>query len=156
MVELRPEISGSYKGIIFCSGLKQAQLIANHLDFIIKASIAPELTSSIKRGCSEYSISYPDYKEINESGPQLMNFNKDWKVFEESYDKKNSLYAEKIIRKSLYGLSLSDILIIRKWIDYAKGIGDPSADLLNQNILYYQHIYDQARSRTDLFNLTSL
>ena len=156
MVELRPEISGSYKGIIFCSGLKQAQLIANHLDFIIKGSIAPELTSSIKRGCSEYSISYPDYKEINESGPQLMSFNKDWKVFEESHDKKNSLYAEKIIRKSLYGLSLSDILIIRKWIDYAKGIGDPSADLLNQNILYYQHIYDQARTRTDLFNLTSL
>ena len=156
MVELRPEISGSYKGIIFCSGLKQAQLIANHLDFIIKGSIAPELTSSIKRGCSEYSISYPDYKEINESGPQLMSFNKDWKVFEESHDKKNSLYAEKIIRKSLYGLSLSDILIIRKWIDYAKGIGDPSADLFNQNILYYQHIYDQARTRMDLFNLNSL
>jgi len=70
-------ISGSYKGIIFCSGLKQAQLIANHLNSIIKMSNAPGLTSSIRRGCSKYSISYPDYKEINESDPQLMNFNND-------------------------------------------------------------------------------
>ena len=30
-------------------------------------------------------------------------------------------------------LSLSDVLIIRNWIDYAKGIGDPSAQLLDQN-----------------------
>ena len=156
MVELRPEISGSYKGIIFCSGLKQAQLIADHLDIIIKKSIAPGLTSSIKRGCSEYAISYPDYKEINQSGPQLMNFNKDWKVFEESHDRKNSIYSKKIIRKSLYGLNLNDILIIRKWIDYAKGIRDPSADLLSQNTVYYQHIYDQARARLDSFDLTSL
>jgi hypothetical protein len=153
---LRPEISGSYKGIIFCSGLKQAQLIADHLDIIIKKSIAPGLTSSIKRGCSEYAISYPDYKEINQSGPQLMNFNKDWKVFEESHDRKNSIYSKKIIRKSLYGLNLNDILIIRKWIDYAKGIRDPSADLLSQNTVYYQHIYDQARARLDSFDLTSL
>ena len=85
-----------------------------------------------------------------------MNFNKDWKVFEESHDKKNSIYSKKIIRKSIYGLNLNDILIIRKWIDYAKGIRDPSADLLSQNTVYYQHIYDQARARLDSFDLTSL
>jgi hypothetical protein len=156
MVELRPEITGFYKGLIYCSGLKQATLIAAHLDNIIKQSIGPGLPISVKRGCSEYAISYPDYKEINQSGPQLMNFNKDWKVFEESHDRKNSIYSKKIIRKSLYGLNLNDILIIRKWIDYAKGIRDPSADLLSQNTVYYQHIYDQARARLDSFDLTSL
>ena len=44
-----------------------------------------------------------------------------------------TLYTpRKSSEKSLYGLNLNDILIIRKWIDYAKGIRDPSADLLSQ------------------------
>ena len=156
MVELRPEISGSYKGLIFCSGLKQANLIADNLNKIIKKSIDPGLSSSVKRGCSEYAISHPNYKEINQSGTQLMNFNKDWKVFEDSHDRKNSAYSKKIKRKSLYGLNLSDVLIIRNWIDYAKGIKDPSADLLSQNTIHYQHVYDQARARLNNFDLTTL
>ena len=155
MVELRPEVSGSYKGLIFCSGLKQANLISDHLNKIIKQSIGPGLSSSVKRGCSEYAISHPNYKEINQSGVQLMNFNKDWKVFEESYDKKKSINSKIIIRKSLCGLNLSDALIMRKWIDYAKGIGDPSADLLNQNTIHYQNVYDQARARLNSFDLTT-
>jgi tetratricopeptide (TPR) repeat protein len=156
LVELRPEITGFYKGLIYCSGLKQATLIAAHLDKIIKQNIGPGLPTSVKRGCSEYAISFPNYKEINQSGPKLMNFNKDWKVFEDSHDRKNPTYPKKIIRKSLYGLNLSDVLIIRKWIDYAKGIGDPSADLFNQNTVYYQYIYDQARARMNTVNLTTL
>jgi tetratricopeptide (TPR) repeat protein len=156
MVELRPEISGFYKGLIFCSGLKQANLIADHLDKIIKQSIGLGLSSSVKRGCSEYAISYPDYKKINQSGPQLMNFNNDWKVFEDSHDRKNSIYFKKTVRKSLNGLNLSDILIIRNWIDYAKGINDPSANLLSQNTVYYQNIYDQAKARLNHFNLITL
>jgi len=155
MVELRPEVSGSYKGLIFCSGLKQANLISDHLNKIIKQSIGPGLSSSVKRGCSEYAISHPKYKEINQSGAQLMNFNKDWKVFEESYDKKKPINSKIIIRNSLCGLNLSDALIMRKWIDYAKGIGDPSADLLNQNIIHYQNVYDQARARLNSFDLTT-
>jgi len=155
MVELRPEVSGSYKGLIFCSGLKQANLISDHLNKIIKQSIGPGLSSSVKRGCSEYAISHPNYKEINQSGAQLMNFNKDWKVFEESYDKKKPINSKIIIRNSLCGLNLSDALIMRKWIDYAKGIGDPSADLLNQNTIHYQNVYDQARARLNSFDLTT-
>ena len=155
MVELRPEVSGSYKGLIFCSGLKQANLISVYLNKIIKQSIGPGLSSSVKRGCSEYAISHPNYKEINQSGAQLMNFNKDWKVFEESYDKKKPINSKIIIRNSLCGLNLSDALIMRKWIDYAKGIGDPSADLLNQNIIHYQNVYDQARARLNSFDLTT-
>jgi tetratricopeptide (TPR) repeat protein len=156
MVELRPKIKGFYKGLIYCSGLKQATLIATHLDSIIKMSIGPGLPCSVKRGCSEYAISFPSYKEINQYGPQLMNFNKDWKIFENSHDRTNPIQSKKITRKSLYGLNLSDVLIIRKWIDYAKGIGDPSAELLNQNTVYYQHIYDQAKARMNEVDLTSL
>ena len=156
MVELRPEISGFYKGIIFCSGLKQANQIAEHLDIIIKKSIGSGLSSNVKRGCSEYPISYPNYKEINHSGPQLMNYNEEWKAIEESYDRKQSIHTKEFVTTSLSGLNLSDILIMRKWIDYARGVGDLSADLLNQDTVYYQDIYDLAKARLDSFNLTTL
>ena len=154
MVELRPEIPGFYKGLIYCSGLKQANQIAEHLNTIVKQSIGPGLTSKVKRGCSEYPISFPSYKEINNSGPQLMNYNEEWRVIEESHDRKNPIHTNKVIRPSLSGLNLSDVLIIRKWIDYAKGIEDPSADLLNQNTVYYQDIYNTAKARLDSFNIS--
>ena len=147
MVELRPEVSGFYKGLIFCSGLKQANQISDHLNIIIKQSISPQLVSTVKRGCSEYAIAHPDYKEINNSGPQLMNYNKDWKVFEESFDRSNPTETNEITRTSLSGLNLNDALIIQKWIDYAKGMGDSSVDILKQNTVYYQEIYDQAKAR---------
>ena len=154
MVELRPEISGFYKGLIFCSGLKQANQIAEHLNIILKQSIGLGLSSKVKRGCSEYPISFPNYKEINNSGPQLMNYKEEWKAIEEAHDRKKAEYAKEIKKTSLSGINLSDILIIRKWIDYARGIGDPTADLLSQNTLYYQNIYDIAKARLDKFNFS--
>ena len=155
MVELRPEISGFYKGLIFCSGLKQANQISEHLNVILKKSIGLGLSSKVKRGCSEYPISFPNYKEINNSGPQLMNYKEEWKVIEEAHDRKKAEYAKEIKRTNLSGLNLSDYLIIRKWVDYAKGIGDPTADLLSQDTLYYQDIYDTARARLDKFNFVN-
>ena len=156
MIEFRPELSGFYKGLIYCSTLKEADQIANHLNVIIKQSIGANLSSTVKRGCSQYAISYPDYKEINHYGPQLMNYNEDWRVVEESHDKREHINVNEVKRINLSGLNLSDILIIRKWIDYAKGVGDPSADLFNQNTIYYQLIHDRAKARLNKFQLTTL
>jgi tetratricopeptide (TPR) repeat protein len=156
MIELRPELSGFYKGLIYCSDLNQANQISGHLNLILKKNIGPELRSTVKRGCSEYAISYPDYKEINNSGPQLMDYNEDWRVIEESHDKKKPTYVNKVSRVNLSGLNLGDVLIIRKWIDYAKGIGDQSADLLNQDIVHYQLIHDRAKVRLNTLQLTTL
>ena len=151
MVELRPEIAGFYKGLIYCSGLKQANQIAGYLDTVVKKTIGSGLLSKVKRGCSEYSISFPDYKEINNSGHQLMNYNQHWKVVEEDYDRKKPIEAKDNISPSLSGLNLNDVLIIGKWIAYARGIGDSSADLINQNTVYDQDMYDQAKARLDIF-----
>ena len=151
MIELRPEIPGFYKGLIYCSDLDQANQISKHLNKILKYNIGPHINSSVKRGCSQYGISYPDYKEINQSGSQLMNYDQDWKEIEISYDRNNTINEHKFKKVNLSGLSISDVLIIRKWIDYAKGIGDPSADLLNQNKVNYQMIHDRAKARLELF-----
>ena len=101
----------------------------------------------VKRGCSEYSISYPDFKKINRSGVKLMNYNKNWKLFEEDYDSTNSIKNKKIINPTLSCLNLMDVIIIRNWIDYAKGIGDQSVELLNQQMVSSQEIYSIAKKR---------
>jgi tetratricopeptide (TPR) repeat protein len=149
MIELRPDVPGFYKGLIYCSGLNEANQIAEQLNTILQQSIGPDLCAKVKRGCSEYPPSYPDYKEINNSGPQLMNYNEDWKLVEADYDRENPTRAKENLRSTVAGLNLSDILTIRKWIDYAKGIGDPSVSLLNQNTIYNQKTYELAKARLD-------
>jgi hypothetical protein len=148
---LRPEISGFYKGLIYCSSLEEAYQIAGYLEIAVKENIGPGLHVVVKRGCSEYPLSFPDYKEINKSGPQLMNYNEEWKLIEEDHDSINSIKSRKIISPSLSGLNLSDVLIIRNWLDYAKGIGDPSVHLLNQNTVSSQRIYRVAKKRLETY-----
>ena len=149
MIETRPEISGFYKGLIYCSSLEESYEISDLLGVVIKENIGPGLVVAVKRGCSEYAISFPDYKEINKSGPQLMNYNKNWKLIEGNHDSINLIKPNRNIRPSLSGLNLNDVLIIRNWIDYAKGIGDPSVDFLNQNIVFSQKIYKMAKIRLE-------
>jgi len=151
MIELRPEISGFYKGLIYCSSLDQANKVKEIIDVAIKEHIGSGLSSKIKRGCSEYPISFPDYQEINNSGPQLMNYNKAWKTIEENHDRKNPIKAKNNLRPSLSGSNLEDVLIIRKWIDYARGIGDPNTYLLGENVVQYPDVYNQARERLDKY-----
>ena len=151
MIERRPEFSGFYKGLIYCSSLEEAYKIADYLQVVLNNNIGPGLYANVKRGCSEYPISFPDYKKINKSGPQLMNYNKNWKSIEEEHDSLSSIRSNKIIIPSLSSLNLKDILIIRNWIDYAKGIGDSSANSLNQNSVFSPKIYKEAKTRIEKY-----
>ena len=151
LIEIRPEISGFYKGLIYCSSLEEAYQISDYLGIVIKENIGIGLNAVVKRGCSEYPISFPDYKVINKSGAQLMNYNEKWKLIEQDYDSTNPIKSNKIITPSLSGLNLHDVLIIQNWIDYAKGIGDPSVHLLNQNTLFSPTMYKIAKTRLNKF-----
>ena len=147
MIEMRPEISGFYKGLIYCSSIKEAYQIADYLEMILQEVFEAGLHAVVKRGCSEYSLTFPDYSDINKSGKQLLTYNKAWKVIEGEYDAEHSSNTSRITSPSLSALNLSDILIIRNWIDYAKGIGDSSVLSLNQNMIYSQKFYDVANMR---------
>jgi len=151
LIEIRPKISGFYKGLIYCSSLEEAYQIADYLGKVIKENIGLGLNPMVKRGCSEYPISFPDYKVINKSGAQLMNYNEDWKLIEEGHDSTSKIKSNKIISPSLSGLNLHDILIIQNWIDYAKGIGDPSVNLLSQNTVFSPTMYKTAKTRLNTY-----
>ena len=78
-----------------------------------------------------------------------MGYNKDWREIEEDYDAKNPIKSNRIVNPTLSGFSLSDALIIRNWIDYAKGIGDSNVNLLNEDTVYSRTIYDIAKARLE-------
>ena len=82
-----------------------------------------------------------------------MDYNEEWRSIEEAHDAIEILNPNKILHSSLSGLSLSDFLVIRNWIDYAKGIGDPTAHLLNPNDAFSEPIYTCAKSRAEIYSL---
>ncbi len=124
MVEMRPYVTGFYKGLIYCLGLKEALEISKQVNFKIQKDIRINLISKVKRGCSEYPLEFPKYKEIRTSGDQPMNYDQNWKEIESEFDNSNQNWD--VSNKSLEGFNLNDFLIMRNWIAYAKKIGDKS------------------------------
>ena len=149
MIETRLEFSGFYKGYIYCSSMDEAYQIADDVEIAVEKQIGPGLPLTVKRGCSEYAVAFPEYQKINKVGAQPMNYNEDWRRIEKDYDSKNSIKNKRLIHPSLSCLCLSDVLIVRNWIDYAKGIGDPSAQLLNQNEIVSQRWHRIAKTRLE-------
>ena len=86
MIETRVGISGFYKGLIYCSSLLEAQDVQTIVDHVMHNTIRFDLNSKIKRGCSEYALEYPKYKDVNISGSQSMNYNQEWKIHENRLD----------------------------------------------------------------------
>ena len=158
MIELRSNISGSYKGYIYCSSLNEANEIRDQVDETLKKKIEKKTPISVKRGCSEFGISYPEYKKINDNNSKLMKYNEEWeekeKIIDSDRNKKNILVKKK--QKSLHGINVSDILIMRNWLGYAKKIGDPSykniiVDIITQPLIE-KMLSDQILERSKQFN----
>ena len=119
-IEVRPEIGGLYKGLIYCRGAKEAEEIENMLTPIIKFTIDDETPIGIKRGCSEFAISYPKFKDKTNN----MEYEETWKEKENIIDRQRINENETVIKDTIKGLTLNDFLIMRNWMMYAKKIGD--------------------------------
>ena len=76
-----------------------------------------------------------------------MAYPNEWKVIEDAYDRENINHGQKTIQPSLKSFCLSDFLIIQKWIDYARGIGDPSCGIFENDNIIYNEIYNLAKVR---------
>ena len=119
--ELRPNINGVYKGLIYCTGIEEAEKIVKEISPIIETTINSKTKILIKRGCSEFEASYPEFKKTN----NLMKYNKEWKEKEEIIDSELKYKKkEKIFKDSLFGTTINDVLIMQNWLMYAKKVGD--------------------------------
>jgi hypothetical protein len=101
----------------------------------------------VKRGCSEYSKAYPKYNQRDENGIFAMSYPVEWKQVEDLFDKTNQKKGMEEYFPSYSSFCLSDLLVVQKWIDYAKGIGDPSVQVFKNRPIIYQATYDVAKAR---------
>jgi tetratricopeptide (TPR) repeat protein len=138
ITETRNGIPGNYKGYIYCNGIDEAQQIFDKISGIASRTKFEKIKIIIKHGCSEFYVSYPDYKKINVKYGKQMEYNENWKEKELIIDNKTPIRNEldkKKIHKSLKGINLSDILIIKNWICYANLIGD-----FSYKDIYYKEV----------------
>ena len=129
MLEMRPEVTGSYKGYIYCFSLDEAKEIHNQLSYILTKKINNKVSIIVKRGCSEFAISYPEYKISNKKNSKEMKYKDEWKRKEKLIDSKlvNRNHSKiRVLRENLPGATVCDALIMSNWIVYAKIIGDLS------------------------------
>jgi len=129
MLEMRSEVPGSYKGYIYCFSLSEANEIQNQLTTILNKKINENISITVKRGCSEYGIAYPQYKKINKNNGQLMKYNEEWRSKEKFIDDKlakRDQSKHRVLRKNLPGATVCDTLIMSNWLVYAKIMGDLS------------------------------
>jgi len=144
MIEMRPDISGFYKGLVYCRGLDQAREVQELLDVKLKDIFANKIRSKIKRGCSEFPFKFPEYNKIIDNSATAMEYPNKWKPIEKQFDQNSSLTRQENITASISGFCLSDFYIIQMWIDYAKGLDDPSCDEFKNNPIVFNKAFDTA------------
>ena len=163
MLELRPNISGSYKGYIYCTSLNEAYEIQNQVDIILKKKIKENYLISVKRGCSEFGVAYPEFKKVNKNKNTLMKYNEEWKQKENLTDihrKEKNILTKKTLQKSLKGVTVNDILIMHNWLGYAKKIGDLSYKNITEDVTIHpaieKELSGQLLKRSKVFTSTSI
>ena len=134
MIELRPYISGKYKGLIYCDSIKEADEISKKLSIVLKNNLNKKIELNIKRGCSEYALEYNEYKNLNDNA---MSYNKEWKKYEDLFDKEYPEYNfKRKTKETIKGISLYDVLVIRNWLAFAKLIEDQSHKIISDKFFY--------------------
>jgi len=129
IVEIRDQISGNYKGYIYCDGLEDAKSILKIMAKEVKKANLIPAKINIKHGCSEFYKPYPKFEKFDSSNKEEMNYNKKWEAKEKLVDSEEpsrNKIDKKIWVSTLNKVGLSDILIINNWLNYADIIGDYS------------------------------
>ena len=147
MIELRSSIGGVYKGFIYCSGLDEAKKIFDNISPMLRKIINEKISIEIKRGCSEFSIPYPKFKETSGT----MKYDLKWKDKEQIIDnsRKNKT-LEKNQENTISGLSLSDVLIMKNWLFYAKKVKDFSYEKFKIDLPKVEFIENQLNGQLDM------
>ena len=147
-IELRPGISGTYKGLIYSSSLDDAKNIKNYTKPILDKLIKNNFTVKIKRGCTEFDLAFPGYKEVDSL--DQIKYNHNWKKKEKLIDDEilnGSKKGKKVFSRSLSGVSLGDVLIMNNWLNYAKLINDFSYKDITDEIFFSEYIFQAIKKR---------
>jgi len=132
MVEGRPDCSGTYKGFIYCNSIEEGNKLGMIVRKAVSEDISPQVSVTVKRGCSEFELAYPGYAQIN---PVIMHYKKDWQIHEDYFD--NNFVGHRrapdandntpyVSTDGLKTYTRGEILCMQHWLRYAATIGDTS------------------------------
>jgi len=127
MAEIRAQVSGTYKGYIYCRGIKEAEKIVNLIKKPIAKDISKKILISVKRGCSEYAFAYPEYTQIR-NGKPMMQYREEWQVYEDRVDE-NFIVDAQLSENDTNNhpaYTLDEAVTMFYWLQYAATIGDMS------------------------------
>jgi len=128
-VEDRPDIEGSYAGLIYYQDLKECSLHINEIRRIIDENISSNNVILLKRGCSDYPDKYPEYGLFDKNNRPIMHYKSEWNEIESFFDKENMaghLKSSNLRSYNKPGFDAAEIHIIHNWLRYAASIGDSS------------------------------
>ena len=140
MVELREEVSGLYKGIIYCSNVEEAKNILEDITPLLNLNLKYKV--SIKRGCSEFYKSFSNFNIVDKKDINFMDYPKKWEKIEQKIKIKKNYNTIKI-NNTVSGMSISDFLVINQWLNYAKEIGDQSYKQIGFETFNSQYISEK-------------
>lgn len=126
MIEMRDDVAGSYKGLIYCSSLNEASGILKKLELSVRNFLSIQPKYKIKRGCTEFEQAFPGYSEVTSDANEMMPYDPDWEQIENIWDLNQSKRIF-VPSPTLLGIGLADFLIIKNWFAYGKKIGDKTA-----------------------------
>ena len=124
MVECREYASGAYKGYIYCSSIEEGEEVKNWIQELVSEQISRDIPVTLKRGCSEYALSYPEYAQVGQPD-RAMTYKEEWRQYEELVDK-DYKFETQATTFNQASYSFSDAKVMLAWLKYAAAIGDQS------------------------------
>ena len=140
MIEVRPKVSGTYKGLIYCSSVEEANEILELITPVIDKLITGKI--KIKRGCSEYSDAFPDYRVTDKEDKNYMKYKDEWDEKEKIFDSTNNKRKQAVNNNSTLdsGLNIHEVMIMNNWLNYAKKINDSTYKDISEDIIHSDYI----------------
>lgn len=124
LVEGREYVRDTYTGLIYCLGIKEGEELLNTIRKVISDEISDKIPVTLKRGCSEYGLAYPEYTNT-ENG---MEYREEWRAYEELIDKVIDVHSLPKLpdTNNRPAYNRQDAKVMLAWIRYAAMIGDLS------------------------------
>ena len=124
MVECREYATGAYKGFIYCSSVEEGEETKKWVQELVSEQISINIPVDLKRGCSEYALSYPEYAQVRQD-ESTMKYKEEWHKYEELVDK-DFIFEKQRTTFNQSSYSFSDAKVMLAWLKYAEKRGDLS------------------------------
>ncbi|NQU59414.1 MAG: tetratricopeptide repeat protein [Rhodospirillales bacterium] len=129
-VEVRPEMSGAYKGLIYFQNKDEAEGCLKAVRHVVGERISKSVACTIQRGCSEFSQAFPEfsYRQEDVAPVAPMTYDEASRAQERDADENLVGHIVPLTNDSYNhtGITLQDALVMRSWLAYAAMIGDSS------------------------------